>query len=252
MRVTGQTLASLSVCYDNSCVIIIAFSPVVYHRPKSAPIVKSSPEPDTKVADKSPQPTPRKLEKSPPLVARGPPPLGEAVALSSVGSQESDSNTEALQHFSLDVNASPSLALCDAQADSPVEEVPPSASLVEEIPPSASLVEEVPAEVVINSSAMLSSSEDTPSLSDVEETGLSAGSIEDPPIEEDDEEEEGEEVDLDHYITKELEELMAKLSEASSVEYRLSSSNRVIYYEGQEWFYQDLTGTEPRMQPGKC
>ena len=118
------------------------------------------------------------------------------------------------------------------------------------------VVEEVPAEVenqVMESSVLLSARGKDLSPSDVE-AGLPTCGIEDPPIEEslDSEESDAEdEVSLDGSIARELEDLMLNLRKASSVEYRLTSSNRVLSdIAGHPSFlmYEDLpTDFEPEL-----
>lgn len=129
--------------------------------------------------------------------------------------------------------------------------------------PDSHLVEEVPAEVenqVLDSGVLLSSldREEDLSPSDVE-GDLPTCPLEDQEGEEgcvSDSEETEESLNLDGYIATQLEELMSKLSEASSAQYKLSSSNRVMLDSPelpeamypQEVMYEDLVhcnGREP-------
>ncbi len=120
------------------------------------------------------------------------------------------------------------------------------------------LVEEVPLEVenqVLESSALLSASPSGQEFSpgDVE-ANLPTCPIEDPPIEEgselEDSDDEVDSISLDGSIARELEDLMSKLSKASSVEYRLSSSNRVMsdFPDHPSYLmYEDLPDFEPEI-----
>ena len=103
---------------------------------------------------------------------------------------------------------------------------------------------------VLDSSILLTPS----SCSDLSPSDMEASlPIEDPAIEEGSEVEDSDDEDtfsLDGSIAKELEDLMSKLSEASSVEYRLSSTNRVVSDVVDQSYpsyllYEDLQDFEP-------
>lgn len=214
----------LFFCYDK------LFQPshtlLTYHRPPSLVIGSSSQDLVPKVADNdthlasppppSPKLTPTELE----LVSSSPPLLNP------------DTPRDAATHPASMASPLPGAAGEDSDP-------PPSSSQA------SSFVEEVPAEVekqVLDSSMLLSESpSSSPQAQDVEEVDLPTCPIEDPPIEESCESDQ-EDSSLDNYIAKELEDLMSKLSEASSVEYRLSSSNRVIadYGEHSGVMYEDM------------
>ena len=104
---------------------------------------------------------------------------------------------------------------------------------------------------VLDSGVLLSSldKEEDLSPSDVEVEGHDL-----PTLDEDEGEMEGEEseegVNLDGYIAAQLEELMGKLSEASSVQYRLSSCNMVLSDSPPDPYPQELMLYEDIIQQG--
>lgn len=111
---------------------------------------------------------------------------------------------------------------------------------------------ELPVEIekVLDSNILLSSSNISPDIS--------VYSMKDPLVGEsfeesdNDGESDSESTSLDSDIAKDLEELMSKLSESSSKEYRLSSSNRLIIDAEEELvFWGDLMDYDlPVGQPG--
>lgn len=204
-----------------------------YHRPPSQAITQPSPtQLSDREADNSPLTSPQPKPDLPPFhTPQGDPvpPRASPVAVS--GNEE-------------------------AQHVSPCETSTAPKSLDEGSDDDESLfVEEVPAAVtsqVLDSRVLLSASSEDLSSSDVE-TDLSA----DPPIEESleiddiDDDEDEESLSLDGSIAYQLDDLMSKLREASSVEYKLSSSNRVLSdFPNQTssiLMYEDLPYLEPEL-----
>lgn len=82
---------------------------------------------------------------------------------------------------------------------------------------------------MLDSGVLLASLEKEQELSPLDVEGaLPACPLDEAVVVEEEEEEGGESLNLDSFIVGELEKLVSKLGEASSAQYRLSSSNRVL------------------------